>query len=111
MALKLKPYQDDCLEALGKYLKRVDELHTNDAPRTAFIEQVKKDYHPIPQLPGLPYVCLRVPTGGGKTVLAAHAVGIATRELLRQERSLVLWLAPTNTIVEQTLRALKDRRH
>ena len=31
----------------------------------------------------LPYVCLRVPTGGGKTLLACHAVGIAMHELLQ----------------------------
>ena len=43
--------------------------------------------------------------GIGKTVLAAHSVGIAARELLRQERCLVLWLAPTTQIVEQTLKA------
>ncbi len=65
----------------------------------------------IDQLPEMPYVCLRVPTGGGKTFLAAHAVGIAVRELLRQSAGLVLWLAPTKTIVEQTLAALNNRRH
>jgi type III restriction enzyme len=107
----LKPYQEECLETLTAYFKRVAALNSNDAPRTAFIEIARREYHAVPKLPGLPYVCLRVPTGGGKTVLAAHAVGIATRELLRQERSLVLWLAPTNTIVEQTLKALKDRKH
>jgi len=59
----------------------------------------------------MPYVCLRVPTGGGKTLIAAYAIGVATKQYLRVERSLVLWLAPTNTIVDQTLKALRDRRH
>ncbi len=63
------------------------------------------------QLPDIPYVCLRVPTGGGKTILAAYAVPLISRVLLHQDRAVVLWLAPTNTIVEQTLGALKNRNH
>ena len=60
---------------------------------------------------GLPYVCLRVPTGGGKTLLAAQAVGIALADLLRAERGVVLWLVPSRTILDQTADALRDPRH
>src|ERR1700693_6304336 len=63
------------------------------------------------ELRNIPYVCIRVPTGGGKTLMAAHAVPIAARRYLAREYPLVLWLAPTNTIVGQTLRALKNTRH
>jgi type III restriction enzyme len=59
----------------------------------------------------MPYVCLRVPTGGGKTLLASHAVGLAKSELLRAERAVALWLAPSNTILDQTADALRDPRH
>ena len=52
-----------------------------------------------------------MPTGGGKTIIAAHAVGVATKKYLQTERSVVLWLAPSETIVTQTIRALRDRRH
>lgn len=58
-----------------------------------------------------PYVCLRVPTGGGKTLLACHAAGIAMRDLLHTDRSVVLWLVPSNTILNQTADALRDPRH
>lgn len=111
MAFALKTYQQDCLTALEQYLRHVVELNSRKAADTAFYEQTRRIYNPVPQLPEMPYVCIRVPTGGGKTVLASYAVGVATRSLLRQERSLVLWLAPTNTIVEQTAKALKDRKH
>jgi type III restriction enzyme len=43
--------------------------------------------------------------------MACHALGIATRELLRADHSVCLWLVPSNTIREQTIKALKDRRH
>ncbi|MBN1973831.1 MAG: DEAD/DEAH box helicase family protein [Sedimentisphaerales bacterium] len=108
MAFELKKYQRRCLDELSKYLQRTFELQDAD---TAFYEQTRRAYNPIETLKGLPYVCVRVPTGGGKTVLAAHSVGIASENLLRTERCLVLWLAPTTQIVEQTLNALQNKRH
>ena len=109
MAFKLKLYQERCLEVLGDYLSRSTEV----GARQAFNERddLPVKYREVPQLPGLPYICLRVPTGGGKTVLAAHSVGIAARKFLQADRSVVLWLAPTRVIVDQTLKALRDRAH
>ncbi len=59
----------------------------------------------------IPYVCLRLPTGGGKTLLACHTIAIANKEYLKEDHSLVLWLVPSNAIKEQTLKALRDRNH
>jgi type III restriction enzyme len=68
-------------------------------------------YRAVSQLPGLPYVCLRVPTGGGKTLMACHALGIVAKEYLQQERAVCLWLVPSNAIREQTIKALQDPQH
>ena len=111
MPLQLKIYQKNCLQILERFFRRVVELNSSGALAQAFSEFTGRDHLKIEQLPEMPYICLRLPTGGGKTILAAHAVGITVRELLRQERGLVLWLAPTRTIVDQTLTALNDRRH
>lgn len=59
----------------------------------------------------MPYFCLRVPTGGGKTWLAAKSVALVNTHLLRCELSVILWLVPSKPIREQTLRALRDRQH
>ena len=59
----------------------------------------------------MPYVCLRLPTGGGKTFVACHAVGITASELLKTESPIVLWLTPSNAIRDQTLNALKNPNH
>lgn len=64
---------------------------------------------------GVPHVCLRIPTGGGKTVLGAHAVarlaGTLGSQQLWGQRPVVLWLTPTDMIRRQTLHALQQPDH
>ena len=73
MALQLKNYQSDCLGKLDEYLVLARELGDSD---TAYYKQTHRLYHKVEGLEALPYVCLRVPTGGGKTLMACHAVQI-----------------------------------
>ena len=54
----------------------------------------------------VPHVCFKVPTGGGKTLLAAAAL-----ERLDQNSGLVLWMVPSNAIYRQTKEKLWDRQH
>ena len=69
-------------------------------------------YYPLTGFPpDMPYFCLRVPTGGGKTWLAAKSVQLVNTHLLRCEHSVILWLVPSKPIREQTLKALKNRAH
>ncbi|MBI1924170.1 DEAD/DEAH box helicase family protein [Candidatus Poribacteria bacterium] len=104
----LKEYQQRTIEALSNYFNECNRL---GSAKTAFYEVTDRPYHRVEGLPGLPYVCLRLPTGGGKTLVACYAVGVAARELLQADHPLVLWLVPSNTIREQTLSALKGRNH
>jgi len=107
MPFTLKQYQERCLDRLRKYFR---SARAGDAA-SAFYEFTQRPYFPIQQFPGMPYVCVRVPTGGGKTLIASYAVGITAQEWLQSERGVVLWLAPTNVIVQQTLTALRNRQH
>lgn len=52
----------------------------------------------------IPHVCLKVPTGGGKTLMAA-----AVLERIRRSTGLVIWIVPTKSIYRQTLKSLKDK--
>ncbi len=54
----------------------------------------------------IPHACLKVPTGGGKTLLAA-----ATLERLNRPTGLTLWITPSRAIYEQTKAALWNREH
>lgn len=112
--ISLKEYQRRSLQALSDYFTAC-QLY--DSADTAFYSVTKQSfgtgvpYREVQELPGVPYVCLRIPTGGGKTIVAAHAAGVASRELLHTETPVVLWLVPSNVIREQTITALRDRRH
>jgi type III restriction enzyme len=118
--MQLKRYQQRSLDALTAYFHLCHQLESAgmaNAVGMAFTEITHRmygqglPYIPVNALPGLPYICLRVPTGGGKTLMACHAAGITTRELMRADRSVVLWLVPSNAIREQTLTALRSRSH
>jgi len=115
--ITLKDYQTRALDSLRDFLRQCSK---DGRPEGAFQEvQVRNGRPPVPYIPvhvqglrpEMPYVCLRLPTGGGKTLLACHASGIAMGELLHAERAVVLWLVPSNTILDQTADALRDPRH
>lgn len=112
-----KDYQQRSLKTLGDFLRRCSKPLPVS---TAFFEAQEANsltpsgYIPVVAAglsPEMPYVCLRVPTGGGKTVMAAYAVGIVKDELLHAERAIALWLVPSKTILDQTVEALRDKRH
>jgi type III restriction enzyme len=114
--MELKPFQRTALDILATFLERARTLAN---PEQAFIEswrtretpKTPPPYRTMPGLPGVPNVCLRLPTGGGKTLLASHTVAIAGRHYLERDFPVVLWMVPTNTIRVQTAEALKKPGH
>ena len=60
----------------------------------------------------MPDITIKVPTGGGKTVIATQVLGSIFRTLLKEARNgagLVLWVVPSSQIYRDTLRRLSDR--
>lgn len=114
----LKNYQSRAIDVLKKYLDAVQvtnqpeaEFRKIDEPPHKYAEQPYK-YHwkDMRELDGVPYVCLQLPTGGGKTLLASYAAGLAARYTGR-DSTIVLWLVPSNIIEQQTIEALKKPGH
>jgi type III restriction enzyme len=115
--ITLKDHQTRVLGSLRDFLRQCSK---DGRPEAAFqAVQLRNNAPPVPYIPvqaaglasRMPHVCLRVPTGGGKTLLACHATGLVTTELLHADRAVVLWLVPSNPILEQTAAALRDPRH
>lgn len=108
----VKDYQSKLLEAFSNFLARSRELKS---PSAAFAESTQQHfgyalpYHSLPGADHVPYVCLRVPTGGGKTRIAGQAIKCVNDSFLATEHSLILWLVPSDPIREQTLYGLRTK--
>lgn len=110
-----KTYQQQVLDSVECYFRACHELPSPSIAFTATMERLwgrGLSYNPLAGFPAdMPYFCLRVPTGGGKTWLAAKGVALVNTHLLRSEFSVILWLVHSKPIREQTLRALKNPTH
>ena len=117
--MQLKQYQTHTLDTLRRFFeqarlagpKAAYEAITTEPEQAARIWRYAGAYAPLAELPAVPYVCLRLPTGGGKTLLAAHSIAIARDTWVEKDYPLVVWLVPTDKIRQQTAEALKHSRH
>ena len=117
--MELKQYQIETLAVLRRFFedariagpKNAYEALTRAPEQAERLRRYAGAYTPLARLPDVPYVCLRLPTGGGKTVLAAHAVAVARDAWIEKDHPVVLWLVPSKTIRIQTVQALKNPRH
>lgn len=110
--MNLKNYQQKTTEILTEFFKdavkngvRAAFEHNQDA------EGYINPYQPLPGLECVPYVCLRLPTGGGKTLIGTLTIEIATNNFLAEDFPFVLWLVPTREIRKQTLKVLRDPKN
>ena len=105
---ELKEYQKKTLDTLSTYLKQARFKGAENA-----YHEIKEmsAYNKIKNLENVPYVCLRLPTGGGKTYLAANSIPLVAHTYLETETPMVLWFCPTTTIKTQTIETLKNPRH
>lgn len=118
MSFNLKHYQIRALNALAQFFS---QLSVQDDLHKVWREQPFQEQYQARGEPLLPYqdtafcevpcVCLRLPTGGGKTLLAAHVIGEIAKHYTFTDAPVALWLVPSDAIREQTLKALMDRRH
>ena len=116
--MKLKNYQQQTIDTLTTFLQEARLRGPQEAFKaiTTEEEQAKRlrgrggAYKAVMGLDGVPYVCLRLPTGGGKTLLAAHAIAVARDNWMEREYPVAVWLVPSDAIRRQTVEALKDAR-
>jgi len=117
--MKLKNYQQNSLDVLKKYFEKCRIIGhkeafrqiTSDSEIAARLVNLKNTYTAWEAIPNTPRVCIKVPTGGGKTIIATHAIKIVSQTWCDKEYPLVLWFVPSDTIRRQTADALKNPRH
>ncbi len=105
----LKNYQRKAINSLEKFLELLSEGNTF---QTAYkICAAEADIVGVPyhnNIAGVPQVCFKVPTGGGKTFMAAASLKPIHR--LCPSR-IVVWIVPSETILTQTYKNLSDATH
>lgn len=119
--MPLKQYQERVVNEVRVYLNALaQELadgNVKHAGKDAWEECGIPRPYPSERRNGLnrdlPTFCIKVPTGGGKTLLATQILGLIYRTILQDRRGagLVLWVVPSDQIYKDTLKALRDRRH
>ena len=126
-AIVLKEYQQLALKEVRAYLDLLVEWRSKAQTASEIDPDITFDWAArawekartarpcLPRFNGLgeplPCFCLKIPTGGGKTLLATKVIDLVHKHYRRQQSGLVLWIVPTTQIYQQTLRALKDRDH
>ena len=117
--MQLKNYQNNALNVLQAFFeqchikghKKAFEDITSKSEIAERLVTVKNSYTVWETIPDTPRVCLKIPTGGGKTIIAAHSVKTVSQTWCEKEYPLVLWFVPTDTIRKQTTQALKNTLH
>jgi type III restriction enzyme len=115
----LKGYQKTTLSVLREYLEncriygaaKAYEEVVSQPEQKKRLGRFAQNYKPLNGLENTPYVCMRLPTGGGKTILAARSISVARDAWVEKDYPTVLWLVPSNTIRQQTVEALKNPKH
>ncbi len=134
--MELKEYQSAALDAFERWRDELERARADSAKRAAALKSVgvevsdddldfpKTAWQKLAEAGGvartageyvsrkddagrhIPHACFKVPTGGGKTLLAAAALARMNRQT-----GLTLWVTPTKAIYKQTKDALANREH
>jgi len=119
--MELKKYQQDTITDIERFLENVQETKiAKDAfynfwvkhPRTPLFPFAGKAIEPYKDnVKRVPHVCVKVPTAGGKTFIACNAIKTIFDAFDYERPKAVLWLVPSITILDQTIKNLKDNSH
>ena len=114
--IDLKDYQKQTVLEFEDYLKKM-RLFKETNPHIAIFDQIQRlqqseSFYNIQGIDS-PFICIKIPTGGGKTLVSCHLLNSLYSEYLhsKNEKGIVMWLVPTDAIRTQTISALKDSLH
>ncbi len=115
--MELKDFQKTAVRTIENYLATVAEEKKHGNMRHASADAWERigrmGYGEKKNGRGedVPNFVLKIPTGGGKTLLAVKAIDAINSVYLKKRVGLVLWIVPTDSIFRQTVANLRDRAH
>lgn len=119
--MELKPYQQQVINDLSLFLEHVQEtkdikeafnnfwMKHSTTPLTTSSQTAIEPYKN--NVPRVPNICIKVPTAGGKTFIACNALKTIFDAFNYDKPKAVVWLVPSITILDQTIKNLKDPSH
>ncbi|WP_027217823.1 DEAD/DEAH box helicase [Butyrivibrio fibrisolvens] len=115
--MELKNYQKAVIKDLTRFLNLLTEMQSISRAYSQLWEEKGVCIGPLgmpfynASLQGVPHVCLKVPTGGGKTFLAANAIKPIFDSMPHIHPKAVVWLVPSDAIMQQTITNLTNTEH
>lgn len=116
--MELKSYQARTIQELKEFIgftktsKNAAEAYENYWKSKGIIPASDANIKPYnDSVKNAPHVCLKVPTAGGKTFIACSSLKAIFDEYSAIQKKAVVWLVPSDSILEQTKTALKNPNH
>ncbi|GFI17318.1 hypothetical protein IMSAGC009_02488 [Lachnospiraceae bacterium] len=115
--MELKTYQKTVLNDLHRFLVLLTEKQSIRQAYNSLWEEKGVQIGEMGMPPynmilhGVPHVCFKVPTGGGKTFLAASSIKPIFDAMPHIHPMAVVWLVPSDAILNQTVAALQNVEH
>ena len=119
--MELKPYQQQVINDLSSFLENIQQTKdVKDAFNDFWMKHPTTPLSPFPgtaiepyknNVPRVPHICIKVPTAGGKTFIACNALHTIFNAFDYDKPKAVVWLVPSITILDQTIKNLKDPAH
>lgn len=105
--MELKKYQTKTLDKINLYLSETNKF----GPKHAFISIQDNLYKEDFFGKEIPFICIKIPTGGGKTLVGCSSINSIYNIYLREkmEKGIVIWFVPSEAIKTQTLNKFKNR--
>ena len=121
--MELKPYQQQVINDLDKYLEYLNKYRDSAKAFNQFWEDKVGKYQMLldgtakgmrpykNNIPGATHVAIKVPTAGGKTFIACNALSSVFRAFDASKPKAVVWLVPWSNLLQQAVGQLSDPTH
>lgn len=115
--MELKNYQKKVMDNLSSYMNCLNRCENLISAWREywFSQDISVGFNGVPlykdNVPGVPHVCMKVPTGGGKTFMACSAINRIYDAMPLDKPKVVVWLVPSDPILRQTINTLSNTSH
>lgn len=121
--MELKPYQHKVIKDLELFLEYVRNKDKASSAFNSYWEDKVGSYTPQldgtftgmrpykDNIPGATHIAIKVPTAGGKTFMACHALHSINKHFTQGNSKAVIWLVPWSNLLQQTYNNLSDPSH